>query len=91
MLSLDPAAEHLRVPGAESRLREALERALGGPLKLDIRVARPEQETLAQRRAREADERREAAVATMEGDPVAQRLRERLDAEWVPGSIEPSD
>ncbi len=91
VLSLDPAAEHLRVPGAESRLRDALERALGGPLKLDIRVARPEQETLAQRQAREADERREAAVATMEGDPVAQRLRERLDAEWVPGSIEPSD
>ena len=90
-LSLDPAAEHLRVPGAEARLREALERALGGPLRIDIQVARPQQETPAQRRTREAQERGEAAVASMHADPVAHRLRERLDAEWVPDSIEPAD
>ncbi len=90
-LSLDPAAEHLRVPGAESRLRAALEEALGGSLTLDIQVARPSEETLAQRRIREADERQRAAVASMQADPLAQQLRERFDAEWVPGSITPSD
>ncbi|MBK1720906.1 DNA polymerase III subunit gamma/tau [Thiocystis violacea] len=91
ILTLDPAAEHLRVPSAESRLHAVLREALGEPIQLEIRVARPEQETLAQRRAREAGERQQAAVDTMASDPVAQALRDELDAEWVPGSIRPAD
>ncbi|AFL74632.1 DNA polymerase III subunit gamma/tau [Thiocystis violascens] len=90
-LTLDPAAENLRVASAETRLREALEQALGTAVKLDIQVAHPRQETLAQRRAREADERQRAAVDSMRSDPVAEQLRERLAAEWVPGSITPAD
>jgi DNA polymerase III subunit gamma/tau len=90
-LSLDPAAEHLRSPGAESRLHAALEKTLGTAVNLDIQVARPERETLARRREREAEERREAAVDTMQGDPVAALVREELDADWIPGSIEPAD
>jgi DNA polymerase-3 subunit gamma/tau len=89
-LSLDPAAEHLRSRGIEESLRAALEAVIGGPLKLEIRVSRPSQETPAQRRDREQDERRQAAHDAMASDPVAQRLRDRLDAQWVPGSIEPS-
>jgi len=91
VLSLDPAAEQLRSPGTEERLRAALEKALGGPLRLEIRVARPDQETPAQRRSRAQHERREAAVAVLEADPVASRLRQQLDGQWVPGSIEPTD
>ncbi len=53
-LTLDPTAENLRVASAETRLREALEQALGAAVKLDIQVAHPRQETLAQRREREA-------------------------------------
>ncbi|NEV61506.1 DNA polymerase III subunit gamma/tau [Thiorhodococcus minor] len=91
VLTLDPSAQHLRVPSAESRLESALCEALGETIKLDIQVARPQQETLAQRRAREAGERQEAAVQALESDPLAQSLRDELDAEWVPGSIRPAD
>lgn len=90
-LSLDPAAEHLLVASARTRLQSALEQALGGTLQLEIRVARPQQETLAQRRAREADERQQAATEAMLADPLAERLREDFDADWVPGSIAPLD
>jgi DNA polymerase-3 subunit gamma/tau len=91
VLGLDPAAEQLRSEGTERRLREALEQALGGPLTLEIRVSRPEHETPAQRRAREHLEREQEARDSLEDDPVAQRLREQLDAQWVAGSIEPTD
>jgi DNA polymerase-3 subunit gamma/tau len=91
VLGLDPAAEQLRSPGTERRLREALEQALGGPLTLEIRVTNPEHETPAQRRTRERAEREQSARDSLEEDPVAQRLRDQLDAQWVAGSIEPTD
>jgi DNA polymerase-3 subunit gamma/tau len=90
-LSLDPTAEHLRSPSAESRLHAALEKTLGVAVKLDIQVARPQRETLAQRREREAGERRQAAIAAMDGDPIARAMQDELDASWIPGSIEPAD
>jgi DNA polymerase-3 subunit gamma/tau len=90
-LSLDPTAEQLRSPKTEQRLREALQAVLGGPLRLEIRISRPNQETPAQRRVREQAQRQQAAVQSMDDDPVALRLREQLDAHWVPGSVEPTD
>jgi DNA polymerase-3 subunit gamma/tau len=90
-LALDPTAEQLRARGTEQRLREALERSLGVPVQLELQVARPQQETPAQRRIREGEERQRQAEETMDQDPVALRLREQLDAEWVPGSVRPSD
>jgi DNA polymerase-3 subunit gamma/tau len=90
-LTLDPTAEQLRSRGTEQRLREALESALGMPVQLDIQVARPEQETPAQRRAREVEERQRRAEESMDNDPVGARLREQLDAQWIPGSVQPSD
>jgi DNA polymerase-3 subunit gamma/tau len=90
-LTLDPTAEQLRSRGTEQRLREALESALGMPVQLDIQVGRPEQETPAQRRAREAEERQRRAEDAMDNDPVGARLREQLDAQWIPGSVQPSD
>jgi DNA polymerase III subunit gamma/tau len=90
-LGLDPAAEHLRSPGAESRLHAALEKTMGTAVKLDIHVARPQRETLAQRREREAGERRRGAVSAMEEDPVARAMQDELDASWIAGSIEPAD
>jgi DNA polymerase-3 subunit gamma/tau len=91
VLSLDPTAEHLRSPSAESRLQGALEKALGTRIRLEIQVARPRRETLAQRRERETDERQRDAVATMAEDPVARALRDELGADWIPGSIKPVD
>jgi DNA polymerase-3 subunit gamma/tau len=91
VLSLDPTAEHLRSAGAEARLTAALEAALGSPVRLELKVRRSERETLAQRRARETEERRVAAVATMEADPHARRIIEDFDATWIPDSIRPAD
>jgi DNA polymerase-3 subunit gamma/tau len=90
-LGLDPAAEHLRSAGAESRLQAALEKTMGTAVKLDIQVARPQRETLAQRRERETGERRQAAVSAMEEDPIARAMQDELDASWIAGSIEPAD
>lgn len=91
VLSLDPGAEQLRSPGTEERLRAALEVALGGPLRLEIRIARPQQETPAQRRDREQAARAQAAQETLASDPVSRRLQDQFDGQWVPGSIEPLD
>lgn len=90
-LQLDPTAAGLRTSITLERLKSALEQALGRSIELEIRVAHPEQETLAQRRAREAGERRQAAVEQMHADPVAQSLRETFEADWAPGSIRPAD
>lgn len=90
-LGLDPTAEQLRTPNAEARLHAALEKALGTTIRLELQVAKPRGETLARRREREASERREAAIATMENDPIARSMQEELDASWIAGSIEPSD
>ncbi len=91
VLSLDPAAEQLRSPGTEERLRAALEAALGAPLRLEIRVLRPLQETPAQRLSREQEARAQAAQDTLAADPMGRRLRDQFDGQWVPGSIEPVD
>jgi DNA polymerase-3 subunit gamma/tau len=91
VLSLDPGAEQLRSPGTEERLRGALEAALGGPLRLEIRITRPQQETPAQRRGREEAVRAQAAQDTLASDPVGRRLQDQFDGQWVPGSIEPLD
>jgi len=90
-LRLDPAAEHLAIAGTQERLRLALEERLGQPLRLEIAVARPEQETLARRRQREAGERQREAEATMQEDAVARALRDEFEADWVAGSIRPLD
>lgn len=90
-LALDPTAEQLRSRGTEQRLREALEVALGVPVQLEIQIARPQQETPAQRRLREADERQRQAQESMDQDPVALRLREQLGAQLIQGSVQPAD
>ncbi len=90
-LNLDPTAEQLRSPGTEERLRAALESVLGAPLRLEIQVVRPNEETPAQRRTREHDERVQSAQTALAADPAATRLRDQFDGQWVPGSIEPLD
>jgi DNA polymerase-3 subunit gamma/tau len=91
LLTLDPASQGLRVPIAEQRLREALARELGKGLRLEIRIARPEGETPAQGAARKNAERRAAAVALMDADPVARAMHEELGARFLPGTIGATD
>jgi DNA polymerase-3 subunit gamma/tau len=90
-LNLDPAGQQMHVPAAEERLRSALAEALGVAVTLEIRVRRTDQDTPAQRRARQEAERLLGAQTQMQTDPVVQGLKERFDAEWVPDSIKPWD
>jgi DNA polymerase-3 subunit gamma/tau len=90
-LTLDPESQHMWVTSAEERLRGALAEVLGAGLRLEIRIARPHQETPAQRRIRLNAERLAGAEALMAEDPVARALEDRLDARWIAGSIEPAD
>ena len=91
VLNMDPEFSQLRVGSAEQRLASALASALGAPIQLEIRVARPTQETPAVRKARNDAERQAAAEELIHSDPIAGRLEERFDAQLVPGSIRPSD
>jgi DNA polymerase-3 subunit gamma/tau len=88
-LNLDPAGEHMQIPSAVERLRGAVAAALGTQVTLEISVRKPEQDTPARRRVRQEAERQAEAETQMHADPVALRLQERFDAEWVPGSIRP--
>jgi DNA polymerase-3 subunit gamma/tau len=90
-LTLDPACEHLKVPTAEARLREALTAELGAGVRVELAIARPEGETPARRRAREAGERQARAEAAIESDSVVAALREELGARVIPGTIAPVD
>ncbi len=102
-LALADSLSNLRVAGAEQRLGAALAKALGCEVALSIdRVAanagggegtEPPRlvDTPAGRDAREAAERVAAAEATLAGDPVVSELKRRFDADWVPGSIRPTD
>jgi DNA polymerase-3 subunit gamma/tau len=103
-LSLAESLANLRAAGAEQRLGAALAAALGREvaLRIDIVAAAAAErapdnaeaqlaETPAGRDARNAAERVAAAERTMDTDPVAEALRHRFGAEWVPGSIRPTD
>ena len=88
-LRLDPACEHMRVASSEQRFIKALEQRLGSELRVDLRIARPEAETPAQREARLLAERQQEAEQSIVADPMVQSLQETFDASLVPGSIKP--
>ncbi|MCG6943495.1 MAG: DNA polymerase III subunit gamma/tau [Thiohalocapsa sp.] len=103
-LGLAESLANLRVAGAEQRLGAALAKALGREVTLSIDTgpaaaasgddgadAAGFAETPAGRDARNAAERVAAAEATMDADQVASELKHRFDADWVPGSIRPTD
>ncbi|MEA3638606.1 MAG: DNA polymerase III subunit gamma/tau [Lamprobacter sp.] len=86
-LVLDPGLLHLRAAGAEQRLGAAVAAALACDLRLEILAEPVTDETPALRRARDDANRLRAAEHALQADPVAQRLRERFDAEWIPGTL----
>jgi DNA polymerase-3 subunit gamma/tau len=88
-LALNPGHLHLHAAGAEERLRSALATALGCELRLEIRAQAQTAETPAQRRERESAQRLAEAEQVLQTDPVARHLRERFDAEWIPGTLTP--
>ena len=88
-LDLDPSTAGLRTNMTVNRLKSGIEQALGQTIELEIKIAHPEQETIAQRQNREAIVRQHTAVEQLEADSVARALRETFEADWAPGSIRP--
>ncbi|MCF8017629.1 MAG: hypothetical protein K9L65_18415 [Chromatiaceae bacterium] len=86
-LVLDPGHLNLRAAGAEQRPGAALAAALASDLRLEIVADTVMDETPALRRARDDANRLSAAERALQADPVAQQLRERFEAEWVPGTL----
>jgi DNA polymerase-3 subunit gamma/tau len=86
-LVLDPGHLHLHAAGAEERLRSALADALGCALRLEIVADSAADQTPAQRQAQEQAQQLAAAEQALATDPVARGLRERFDAESIPGTL----
>jgi len=90
-LAMDPRTSVLRSGQMEASLEKALQAYFKRPLKLQINLETPQQETPALQHQRHKDERQKAAEQEIEQDPVVAALKERLDARIVPGSIKPLD
>jgi DNA polymerase-3 subunit gamma/tau len=91
VLRLDPGHAQLMGSLAEGRLREALGRLVGRPVTLAIRVEESADETPAQRARRHEAERREAAVAAIREDPLAQALAKRFEGRLLEDTVVPVD
>jgi DNA polymerase-3 subunit gamma/tau len=89
VLRLDPGHAQLMGSLAEGRLREALGRLVGRPVSLTIRVEASADETPAQRARRNEAEQREAAVAALREDPLAQALASRFDGRLLEDTVVP--
>jgi DNA polymerase-3 subunit gamma/tau len=88
-LSLEPRLTHLKSPRAEAGLEKSVQTHFNRPIKLQIRLEAPEQETPALQIQREKDERQQAAVDEIEQDEGVLALKATFDARIVPGSIKP--
>ncbi|MGR8932388.1 MAG: DNA polymerase III subunit gamma/tau [Gammaproteobacteria bacterium] len=86
-LQIDPSFH--RVGGAEEKLRVALQKYFGRPLKLEIKPQASQQMTPAMEEQKVRDDRQQAAVDAINADSNVQALKEQFDARILPGSIEP--
>ena len=77
--------------GHAGQIRAALEKYSGQALSLTIEPGDPQGETPARRQARLRQERQQAAVASIEADPLLQQLIARFDGELDRASITPVD
>ena len=89
--TLDQANSALFNPGHVKQISSALEKYFGCALVVEIEPGTVQGETPGQRQVRLARERQEAAVATIEADPLLQALITRFDGELDRSSIKPVD
>jgi len=75
---------------AEDRLREALERHVGHPVRL-VWEQGAAQDTPAERKAVERQQREQQARNDIAGDPLVQAMQETFDAELIEESIRPTE
>jgi DNA polymerase-3 subunit gamma/tau len=90
-LTLDPQLAHIRTPQLESKLEKALQTHLGKPVRLQLNLVKPGQETPALQQQRLREERQRAAEQDIEQDETVRALKERFDARIIPGSVKPVD
>ncbi|MCH7822504.1 MAG: DNA polymerase III subunit gamma/tau [Proteobacteria bacterium] len=87
-LSVDPRSESLLTRQRKEALNDALSQHFAQPLFIDISIGEAVVETPVQEESRLADERIEAARATLESDPNIQALKDMFGAELKEDSIE---
>jgi len=87
-LLIDPGFQRVGAV-AEEKLRDALQKYFGKPLKLQITPQIIQQMTPALEMQKAREERQQAAVDDINNDPNARALKEQFDARIMPGSIEP--
>ena len=88
---LDQANAALFNKGHVEQIRKALEKYFGETLVVTIEPGETAAETPARRQARLQQERQQAAVASIEADPLLQKLIARFDGELDRASITPVD
>jgi DNA polymerase III subunit gamma/tau len=74
---------------AEEKLREALQKYYGRPLKLQITPQINQQMTPAIEMQKAREDKQQAAVDAINTDPNIQALKDNFEARIMPGSIEP--
>tara|TARA_R110001599_G_scaffold325504_1_gene537679 strand:- start:47106 stop:48932 length:1827 start_codon:yes stop_codon:yes gene_type:complete len=89
--TLDQANAALFNKGHVKQISSALEKHFGRELTVEIEPGKVQGETPAQRQERLRRERQQAAVATIEADPLLQALITRFDGELDRSSITPVD
>ena len=88
---LDPANVSLYNTGHLEQIKKALEQQLGRSLSVEIEPGELQAETPVQVQQRQARERQQSAVASLEADPVLRDLINRFDGELDRASIVPVD
>jgi DNA polymerase III subunit gamma/tau len=88
-LQLDPAHAHLNSPALEKKLAEALSGHFGRDTKLRIAAEAVREETPAQRQARVARERQQAAEQSIAEDDNVRKLEEAFGAQVQRDTVRP--
>jgi DNA polymerase-3 subunit gamma/tau len=88
---LDPANVSLYNSGHLEQIKKALQQQLGRSLSVEIEPGELRAETPVQVQQRQAQERQQSAVASLEADPVLRDLISRFDGELDRASIVPVD
>ena len=90
-LALDADGETFRRPALEARLAQALSTYYGEPIKLEITSSTDAAHTPARMQKAAADDRLQAARASIDTDPNIRAMRDIFGATVQPDSVRPSD